>query len=448
MKPEEQSVTVAVTPKQTEETERWSWVKPCAWTTRMLTALDKGVKGGKWFSLIDKIRSRKNLEAAFEAVLKNKGAPGVDHETVQQYEKNLEENLDRIEQQLRMGTYQPQLIRRKYIQKAGSAEMRPLGIPTVRDRTVQAAVKQVIEPIFERQFAECSYGFRPQRGCIGALREVDKLLKAGHTYVVDADIQGYFDTISHEKLMGLVEQHIADARVLGLVRQFLEQGVLEEMQEWTPDMGTPQGGVISPLLANIYLDGLDHEMTNTGYRMIRYADDLVVMCETQEQAEQAMARLKAWMDGAELKLHPTKTKIVDMTQRGAYFDFLGYRFVRTPKSNKLTRWPRPKSEKKLRESIRRYTHRNNGNSLECIIAKINQILCGWHRYFRHSRITALETVDGWVRMRLRSILRSRRKGRGCGRGSDHQRWPNVFFAEKGLFTMVTATKSARQSATR
>ena len=448
MQPEKQSVEVAEMPKQTEGNQRWSWVKPCAWTTRMLMALEKGVKGGKWFSLIDKIHARKNLDAAFEAVRKNKGAPGVDQVTVEQYGERREENLSRLEQQLRTGTYQPQAIRRKYIQKLGSSELRPLGIPTVRDRTVQAAVKQVIEPIFERQFAECSYGFRPQRGCKEALREVDKLLKAGYAYVVDVDIKGYFDSIPHEKLMGCIEEHIADARVLELVQQFLKQGVLEEMRDWSPDMGTPQGGVISPLLANIYLDNLDHEMTNAGYRMVRYADDMVVLCGTQEHAEQAMAKVKAWMDGATLTLHPTKTRTVDMTQGGAEFEFLGYRFLRTQKTKRLFRGPRPKSVKKLRASIRKHTKRGNGNSLEHVIKKVNQVLRGWHGYFKHSRVSALKSIDEWVRMRLRSILRRRCKRRGRGTGRDHQRWPNSFFAVKKLFTLVTATNAIRQPALR
>ena len=226
----------------------------------MLMALKVGVKGGKWHSLIDKLFSPATLEAAFAQVEANAGAAGVDHVTVEQFAKREDANLKRLSEELRSGRYRPQRIRRHYIPKLGSREKRPLGIPTVRDRVVQTALRLVLEPIFEKDFAAHSYGFRPGRGCKDALRRVDELLKAGYGHVVDADLKSYFDTIPHDRLMTLVGQKVSDGRMLTLIEMFLKQGVLDGMQEWTPEMGSPQGAVISPLLSNIYLNPLDHAL--------------------------------------------------------------------------------------------------------------------------------------------------------------------------------------------
>jgi len=205
---------------------RWCWVEPLVWTMRMLTALEQGVKGGKWFSLIDKVHPERILRAAFSQVAANKGAAGVDHVTVKMFDERLEENLKKLSEDLQSGHYRPQQIRRHYIPKPGSKEKRPLGIPTVRDRVVQTALLNVLEPIFERDFAEHSYGFRPGRGCKDALRRVDELLKAGYTYIVDADLKSYFDTIPHDRLLALVAQKVSDGRVLSLIESFLKQGVV------------------------------------------------------------------------------------------------------------------------------------------------------------------------------------------------------------------------------
>lgn len=431
-------------PKQAEETERWSWVEPCAWTPRMLAALQNGVQGGVWFSLIDKVYAQKNLEAAFRKVQKNQGAAGVDHITIGEYERKLDENLKQVSEELRQGRYRPRAILRQYIEKPGSEEKRPLGIPVVRDRTVQTALRQVIEPVFERTFAECSYGFRPGRGCKCALEVVNRLLTEDHQYVVDADIKSYFDTIPHEKLLAKVRERVADARVIELVEQFLNQHVLEDMREWTPEEGTPQGAVISPLLANIYLNELDHEMTKAGFAMVRYADDLVILCTSQEQAVQAMECLKKWIEGAELTLHPTKTRIVDMTLPEASFDFLGYTFLRT-KKGKLIRLPRTKSLRRFKDGIKQLTKRTNGNSIWTIIARVNPKLRGWYEYFQQSCGTVFSDMDGWLRMRLRSILRKRRGLPGRAQGFDNQRWPNCYFAARGLFSMSAAHECPSQS---
>ena len=419
---------------------RWCWVEPLVWTMRMLTALEQGVKGGKWFSLIDKVHPERILRAAFSQVAANKGAAGVDHVTVKMFDERLEENLKKLSEDLQSGQYRPQQIRRHYIPKPGSKEKRPLGIPTVRDRVVQTALLNVLEPIFERDFAEHSYGFRPGRGCKDALRRVDQLLKAGYTYVVDADLKSYFDTIPHDRLLALVAQKVSDGRVLSLIEAFLKQGVLDGLREWTPEEGSPQGGCISPLLSNIYLNPLDHLMAQQGFEMVRYADDFVILCRSPEEAANALALVRQWTAEAGLKLHPEKTKIVD-TQTDV-FDFLGYRFQRG------RRYPRPKSLQKLKDAIRAKTKRTSGESLTKIINDLTPRLRGWFEYFKHSYRTTFSALDGWIRMRLRSLLRKRMGKRGRGRGSDHHRWPNKFFADRGLYSLKTAHELACQSSLR
>jgi RNA-directed DNA polymerase len=419
---------------------RWSWVESKVWTEQMLTALEQGVKGGKWFSLIDKVHPERTLTTAFSQVAANQGAAGVDHVTISRFETHLGEELRRLSEQLRNETYRPQAIRRHYIPKPGTQEKRPLGIPTVRDRVVQTAVRMVIEPIFEHEFAEHSYGFRPGRGCKDALRRVDELLKAGYTYIVDADLKRYFDTIPHDGLMTLVGQKVSDGRVLTLIEAFLKQGVLDGMREWTPEMGSPQGAVISPLLSNIYLNPLDHLMAQAGTEMVRYADDFVILCRSPEAAIQALAMVQEWTTAVGLTLHPTKTRIVNAKEEA--FEFLGYRFMNGK------RYPRTKSLKKLKDTIRAKTKRTSGQCLRAIIKSLNPTLRGWFEYFKHSYKTTFPAVDGWIRMRLRSILRKRLGRKGRGRGADHHRWPNAFFAEHGLYSLTAAHELACQSSLR
>jgi len=419
---------------------RWGWVESTVWTERMLTALEQGVKGGKWFSLIDKVHPERTLDAAFTQVAANRGAAGVDHVTITMFKDHREEDLKKLSEDLRTGRYRPQQIRRHYIPKPGSKELRPLGIPTVRDRVVQTALLNVLEPIFEHDFAEHSYGFRPRRGCKDALRRVDELLKEGYTYIVDADLKSYFDTIPHDRLLALVARKVSDGRVLSLIESFLKQGVLDGMHEWTPEEGSPQGGSISPLLSNIYLNPLDHAMAQQGFEMVRYADDFVIMCRSPEEAARALAVVQGWTAEAALKLHPEKTKIVDATKEP--FDFLGYRFQRGH------RFPRPKSLQKLKDAIRTKTKRTSGESLPKIINDLTPRLRGWFEYFKHSHRSTFSALDGWIRMRLRSILRKRLGKEGRGRGSDHQRWPNKFFAAQGLYSLKTAHAMACQSSMR
>jgi len=439
--PEVKPAAVPEAKQAGEVRARWTWAEAAVWSERMLTALEQGVKGGKWFSLIDKVYRPANLGNAFARVKANEGAAGVDHQTIEMFEQHLEANLEYLASALKDGSYRPQALRREWIAKPGSSEKRPLGIPTVRDRVVETAMRAVLEPIFERGFAEHSYGFRPKRGCKDALRRVNYLMKQGHNWVVDADLKSYYDTIPREPLLARVEEQVADGPVLALIAAYLQQGVMEGMKLWQPEAGTPQGAVISPLLSNIYLNPLDHLMAARGFEMVRYADDFVIMCRSEAEAQQALALVQQWTVGAGLTLHPEKTRIVDATQAGG-FDFLGYHFERG------YRWPRTKSRKKLKDKIRVLTKRNNGHSLPVIISRVNSVTRGWFGYFKHSHYTTFTPLDQWLRMRLRSILRKRRKLRGRGRGRDHQLWPNAFFATQGLFSLAQAHALVRQPSRR
>jgi RNA-directed DNA polymerase len=405
----------------------------------MLAALGNGVRGGKWFSLIDKVYRPQTLKAAWHKVKSNAGAAGVDGQSVERFESRAEQYLEELEQALKAGQYRPQPIRRVEIPKGGG-KLRPLGIPVVKDRIVQTALKLVIEPIFEREFEDSSFGFRPGRGCKEALRKVDELIKEGYVHVVDADLDSYFDSIPKEPLMSEVSERISDGKVLELIRAFLNQDIIEGMKRWTPVGGTPQGAVISPLLANIYLHPLDRHMREKGCRMVRYADDFVVLCPTAQQAQGALGEVRAWVEQKGLRLNADKTHVGDCRQAGQGFEFLGYRFEAGQ------RWVRPKSFKALRERIRMKTRRTRGESLARIITNLNPMLRGWFNYFKHAHSVAQLGIDGFVRRRLRAILRKQEKRPGMGKCfHDHLRWPNTFFAAQGLFTITAARVLASQS---
>ena len=285
-----------------------------------------------------------------------------------------------------------------------------------------------------------SYGFRPGRGCRDALREVDQLIKEGHTFVVDSDLESYFDTIPHERLMQRVEERISDGRVLGLLRGWLGQDIMRGMERWEATEGTPQGAVISPLLANIYLHPLDELMAACGYRMVRYADDFVVLCKSREQAEAALAQIRVWVGENGLRLHPDKTHIGDCRNRGEGFEFLGYRFEAGGRS------VRKKSLDRLKDRIRAKTKRTCGISLARVIESLNRSLMGWFNYFKHARPGTFTVVDKFTRRRLRAILRKQAKRPGFGKTHrDHRQWPNAFFAEAGLLALHTAWQNARHS---
>ena len=417
----------------------WSWVEAGVWTERMLSALVNGVHGGKWFSLMDKVFAPKTLALAWAKVRANKGAAGVDGQSIARFEAKAELYLSELSAGLKDGTYRPDAVKRVDIPK-GDGRTRPLGIPTVKDRIVQQAVRLVIEPIFENSFAAGSYGFRPKRGCHDALREVDRLIKEGFTYVVDADLQAYFDTIPHASLVEQIEVHVIDGKVLDLIRSWLKADILKGAEQWTPVQGSPQGAVISPLLANIYLNPLDHLMATKGYRMVRYADDFVILCRTREDAVAALDEVRTWVTENGLTLHPEKTHVGDCRVPGQGFEFLGYRFEAG------RRTVRKKSLDKLKDGIREKTGRSRGDSLKRIIADLNPKLRGWFGYFKHAHCYTFGTIDGFVRRRLRALLRKQDKRPGAGVcRADHQRWPNAYFANAGLFALQTAWQTARQS---
>jgi RNA-directed DNA polymerase len=418
---------------------RWAWVEAEVWTERMLATLETGIEGGKWFRLVDKVWSLKNLGRSLEKVVAKGGSAGIDNQSARQIEAHKSQTIAKLEQELRASQYEPQAVKRVWIPKPGSHEKRPLGVPTLRDRIVQGALLHVIEPIFERDFAPQSYGFRPGKGCKDALRRVDELLKGGSHWVVDADLKAYFDTIPQERLMNRIREKIADGRVLKLLEQMLQAGVMDSAKGWQPtEQGTPQGAVISPLLSNIYLDGLDWQMAKGGFEMVRYADDFIVLCNSQEQAQEALEQIRRWVDENGLTLHPIKTRLVDASQAGG-FDFLGYHFERGMK------WPRKKSMSKLKDTIREKTRRTDGRSLRVICEDLNRTLRGWFEYFKHSKENVFEAIDGYTRGRLRSILRKRMAKRGRGCGKDHQRWPNAYFNTMGLFSLRQAYLVARRS---
>jgi RNA-directed DNA polymerase len=296
---------------------------------------------------------------------------------------------------------------------------------------VQAAVVHVLQPIFERDFAPTSYGFRPGRGCPQALARVEELLAAGYQYVVDADLKSYFDTIPHERLLQRIQIKVGDGRLLRLIESFLKAGILEGLREWTPEAGAPQGAVLSPLLSNVYLDPLDHLVAAHGFQMVRYADDFVILCRSQAEAERALALVQAWVEANGLTLHPTKTRIVAASKEP--FDFLGYRYERG------YRFVRPKSLAKLKETVRSKTKRTEGRSLATIIADLNRTLQGWFGYFKRCHPTVFSGLDGWIRRRLRSVLRKRTKRKGISRhGADEKRWPVAYFGEQGLLSLKAA----------
>jgi RNA-directed DNA polymerase len=411
------------------------------WTERMVEAL--GTRE-VWYSLIDKVVEADTLWRGWKRVEANDGAAGVDRVDVARFGRHLDERLHWLSDALKTGQYRPQGIRRVEIPKADGGR-RPLGIPTVTDRVVQAAVLEVIEPIFESRFAPRSYGFRPGRGCKDALRDVDEALQSGLVHVVDADLKGYFDSIPHERLLARVHERVKDGALLRLIGEFLRQPILSEVAEWTSESGTPQGAVLSPLLANIYLHPLDMEMQAAGYRMVRYADDFVVLCATAEAAQTALARIAAWVAQVGLTLHPDKTRIADLSVPGGHFDFLGYRFHRQP-DGKLGRTIKPKKRRALTARLTELTPRFSAHSTAELMRRVSVWLSGVFGYFKHADRRTLHTFDAHVRYRLRRVLAARSGSFRTAKGmAAHQRWRNAWFHARGLFCLAAARDAALRS---
>ncbi len=430
-KREYQTVTVPFSATRTGETPTIDqWAHSSVWTDRMLTTLlENQVRGGKWHTLYDKVTSRRNLHHSAMKVLRKKGAPGVDHQTVEDFSNHSWPELARLQTELEDESYRPQAVRRVEIPKPGSKEKRSLGIPAVRDRVVQTALLHVLEPIFDHTFHDRSFGFRQGRGCHDALQCVEQLLNEGYIYVVDADLKGYFDTIPKERLFELLKQKVSDSAVLRLVQKYLDQEIMSALKTWTPETGVPQGAVLSPLLSNVYLNPLDHMMAAKDFQMVRYADDFVILCQSEFEAEAALEEIKTWVESVGLKLHPDKTHIVDSREQS--FDFLGYSF------RGRFRFPRAKSHRKVVERIRELTPRKLGISLECTITRLNRSMRGWFNYFRHCFWNVFDSYDSMIRRRLRRILLKRFR-RNPKRLPRKQRWPNAYFSDCGLYNLREA----------
>lgn len=352
----------------------------------------------KHHSLIDKVYKRLNLHIAYEKVKANKGAGGVDGVTIEEFEQNLERNLEEAHRLLYEDRYVPEAVRRVYIPKA-NGDRRPLGIPTVRDRVVQQAVLNRLEKIFEAKFKDCSYGFRAGRSPLQAIKKVEEHLRAGYGWVVEVDIEKFFDTVNHEKMIDLVNEEVADGRVLRLIRSFLKAGVMEEMGIRRQEKGTPQGGVISPLLANIYLHPYDEAMTQAGYRMVRYADDILILCRSKQEAEKALRQTQEILEGGlGLKLSQEKTRLVYKSQS---FEFLGYVFGHGYSDYKM---PRNRAVKSFKEKIRWMTRRNQPKTMLRVIEELNPVIRGWRNYFKHGCSKRIFwELDCWIENRLRAF---------------------------------------------
>lgn len=378
----------------------------------------------KHHSLIDKVYKRLNLCIAFEKVKANGGAGGIDKVSLEEFERNQDLNLEEIHRLLYEDKYQPQPVKRVFIPKP-NGDKRPLGIPTIRDRVVQQALLNRIGKIFEVKFMDCSYGFRPNRSALGAIQRVEGYFKEGYQWVVEVDIKSFFDTVGHEKLIDLAAEEIADGRVLRLIRSFLTSGVMSEMETRYQTSGTPQGGVISPLLANIYLHPYDEKMTAEGYKVVRYADDVIILCRRKQAAERALERTKQILQTElGLALSEEKTRIVHKSQP---FEFLGYLFGRGYSDYKM---PRKRAIDSFKDKVRRITRRQQPKKLEEVISEINPVIRGWRNYFIHGNCKRVFwELDCWIENRLRAF-----KVKTWGLRT-HLKMPHEMFEKLGLATL-------------
>jgi len=374
----------------------------------------------KYHSLRDKVFSLKNLYAAFQHVKKNKGKAGLDRVSIKQFESDLENNIQNIHKELKTAIYNPSPVLRVYIPK-GRHDKRPLGIPIVKDRVVQQAFRQIIEPIFEKDFSDNSFGFRPKRSCHDAIRRLEQYKQEGYRSILDADIKAFYDTIPHKLIMDSLCEKIADGWVLNSIENMLKAGVMEDGIVHKTNQGTPQGGVISPLLANLVGNIIDKELEKVGYKFVRYADDFVVMTKTQEELPVALTYVKEIIEGKlGMKLSEDKTKLTNF-KRG--FRFLGFDFKGKNKGISM------KSLDKLKDTVRDITRRTQGVNLIAVIEKLNPVIRGHVNYFRLGNVqTVYRKLDCWVRMRLRCFKFSRKWK------TDNKRFPVHRFFKMGLLS--------------
>jgi len=375
-------------------------------------------KKKKFHSLIDKVWNWRNLNEAWAKVKSNKGAGGIDEVSIVQFERNLEQNLNEIQRLLRQDRYKPKPVKRVYIPKP-DGKQRPLGIPTIRDRVVQQALKNVIEPIFEAEFSDSSFGYRPGKNAKQAIERIEAIRDEGHEWIVDADIKAFFDTVNHEKLIDAVAERISDGRVLRLIRSFLKADIMEQGVGRAKNViGTPQGGVISPLLANIYLHYFDERMAGFGYEVVRYADDFIVLCGSKEEARVALSQVEKVLRELELTLHPEKTRLKNIREG---MDFLGFTVYIGHKV------PRKEAVRKYKDAVRRVTRRNLPINLEMVIQRLNPIVIGWGNYFKIANVKTLyKGLDGWTRMRLRAFKEKKKSH------LSNRRITNAFLSNLGL----------------
>ena len=396
------------------------------------------VKNTKVHSLIKQVYYRLNLLNAWEKVKANKGVGGVDGIEIEEFEQSLENNLISIEEELKSDTYQPKPVRRLWIPKPDGGQ-RPLGIPTIRDRLVQQAIRIRLEPIFDPQFIGSSYGYRQGRSAHQALGDVAVCITKGNRWVVEVDIKGYFDTIDHSKLMGFIARRISDGRVLRLIEKFLQAGVLEEFRLYKTATGTPQGGTLSPLLANIYLDYYDKKMQAQGFRVIRYADDWVIPCRSRQQAQRALELTREIIEqDLGLQLHPEKTRITHIRQG---FEFLGYLFK---EGYSMYALPTVRAIKAFKQKIRQITRRRRPLKLSEIVRQLNEVIRGWGYYFSLGKVKHLFwRLDCWIRWRIRAF---RTKCWAWWRTTIGKRYTSRFIHQTVGLISLYSIKTRRQSA--